>query len=96
MYSPILTKKPKTKILNKKNLEKLGELTLGERVAMAGEQETEEAAVESLQKGMTKMDHSKARGQHNSWLKKQPKEEQEAHAQLNKRERKVEQCACGC
>ena len=66
-------KQPRTKHLNKKNLEKLGELTLGERVAMAAEEETEEAAVESLKQGMTKKDHSKAWGQHNTWLKKQPK-----------------------
>ena len=40
---------------------------------MAAEEETEEAAVESLKQGMTKKDHSKAWGQHNTWLKKQPK-----------------------
>ena len=85
-------KPPKTKHLNKKNLEKLGELTLGERVAMAGEEEAEEAAVESLQSGMTKMDHSKAWGQHNTWLKKQPKEEQDAHARLNKKEKGAAVC----
>ena len=66
----------KTKTLNKRNLNKLGELTLGERVAMAEEEETEEAAVGKLKATMTKQDHSRAWGQHNTWLKKQPKEEQ--------------------
>ena len=85
-------KQPRTKHLNKKNLEKLGELTLGERVAMAAEEETEEAAVESLKEGMTKKDHSQAWGQHNTWLKKQPKEEQEAHAKLDKKEKGAAVC----
>ena len=85
-------KQPRTKHLNKKNLEKLGELTLGERVAMAAEEETEEAAVESLKAGMTKKDHSQAWGQHNTWLKKQPKEEQEAHAKLDKKEKGAAVC----
>ena len=73
--------------LTKRNLNKLGELTLGERVAMAGEEETEEAAMGKLKETMTKQDHSKAWGQHNTWSKKQPKEEQEAHAQKSKKEK---------
>ena len=77
----------KTKALTKRNLNKLGELSLGERVAMAGEEETEEAAVETLKETMSKQDHSKAWGQHNTWLKKQPQEEQEAHAQKSKKEK---------
>ena len=77
----------KAKALPKRNLNKLGELSLGERVAMAGEEETEEAAVEALKGTMSKQDHSKAWGQHNTWLKKQPKEEQEAHAQKSKKEK---------
>ena len=80
-------KQTKTKQLNKKNLEKLGELTLGERVALAAEEETEEAAVETLKEGMSKIDHSKAWGQHNTWLKKQPKAEQDAHANKTKKEK---------
>ena len=58
-----------------------------ERVAMAEEEETEEAAVGKLKETMTKQDHSRAWGQHNTWLKKQPKEEQEAHAQKSKKEK---------
>ena len=54
---------------------------------MAEEEETEEAAVGKLKATMTKQDHSRAWGQHNTWLKKQPKEEQEAHAQKSKKEK---------
>lgn len=56
-------------------------------MAVAGEEETEEAAVETLKGTMSKQDHSKAWGQHNTWLKKQPQEEQEAHAQKSKKEK---------
>ena len=77
----------KAKALTKRNLNKLGELSLGERVAMAGEEETEEAAVEALKGTMSKQDHSKVWGQRNTWLKKQPKEEQEAHAQKSEKEK---------
>ena len=54
---------------------------------MGGEEETEEAAAVTLKETMTKQDRSKAWGQHNTWLKKQPKEKQEAHAQKSKKEK---------
>lgn len=67
----------KDKGLTKENLEKLGSLSLEEKVkAVAETAETEEAAAEALQKAMTKAEKNKCWSKHNTWLNHNPGEKE--------------------
>lgn len=67
----------KDKGLTKENLEKLGSLSLEDKVkAVAETAETEEAAAEALQKAMTKAEKNKAWSKHNTWLNHNPGEKE--------------------
>ena len=67
----------KDKGLTKENLEKLGSLSLEDKVkAVAETAETEEAAAEALQKAMSKAEKNKAWSKHNTWLNHNPGEKE--------------------
>ena len=67
----------KEKGLTKENLEKLGSLSLEDKVkAVAETAETEEAAAEALQKAMSKAEKNKAWSKHNTWLNHNPGEKE--------------------
>jgi len=65
---------PKAKArLTKASLAKLGSMTLQDKVELAaGSAQTPEAAAAALQKGLSKVEHSKLWGQHNTFLQKNP------------------------
>ena len=69
-------KKPSAKkgatALTKRNLNKLEDMTLQEKVAKATEEEEPEAAAESLKKMMSKQEHSRVWSQHQTHLRANP------------------------
>lgn len=63
--------------MKKKNLDKLGKLTLSEKVAKAAEgAETAEEAAQELKGMLSKQEHSRVWSKYNCHLKGQPKKEQ--------------------
>ena len=76
-----------TLALTKKNLNKLQDMTLQEKVEKATEEEDPEAAAESLKKMMSKQEHSKVWGQHQTFLKSQSKQQQKEHEGKTKKEK---------
>ena len=66
--------------LKAKNLAKLGNMKLVDKIKKAAdENEDPEAAAKDLRNLLTKEEASKVWGKHNTWLKNQSEEEQEAH-----------------
>ena len=73
--------------LNKKSLEKLGKMSLREKInAAAEEAEDEEDAAQILKESLTKDEHSMVWGRHQTHLKKNPLEKEE-HDKLGKVEK---------
>ena len=75
--------------LTKRNLNKLEDMTLQEKVAKATEEEEPEAAAESLKKMMSKQEHSRVWSQHQTYLRSQSKQQQKEHEQKNKKEKSL-------
>ena len=76
--------------LNQENLEKLGQLSLQEKMANAAEQsESPEDAAIVLYKSMTKEEKAKAWSKHQTALKKKSKEERAEHEGLAKKEKGI-------
>ena len=74
--------------LTKRNLNKLEDMTLEEKVKKAAEEEEQpEAAAESLKKMMSKQEHSKVWSQHQTYLRSQGKQQQKEHEQKSKKEK---------
>ena len=77
--------KVKKGVLKKNNLDKLGKLTLAEKVAKAAEgAETAEEAAQELKGMLTKQEHSRVWSKYNCHLKGQPKKEQKEFEKANK------------
>ena len=76
--------------LNQENLEKLGQLSLQEKMANAAEQsESPEDAAIVLYKSMTKEEKAKAWSKHQAALKKKSEEERAEHEGLAKKEKGI-------
>ena len=92
------SKKPSTKVmkvkklsLKKGHLEKLGKMTLAQKVQKAAEGcETAQEAATNLRGMLTKEEHSKVWSKHNVALKKKPAKEQKAFDSLTKGEKGME------
>ena len=76
-------KKPSTVMkhtLKARNLAKLGKMKLVDKIQKAaGENDDPENAAKDLKNLLTKEEATRAWGKHNTWLKNQSEEEQEAH-----------------
>ena len=92
------SKKPSTKVmkvkklsLKKGHLEKLGKMTLAQKVQKAAEGcETAQEAATNLRGMLTKEEHSKVWSKHNVALKKKPAKEQKAFDSLTTGEKGME------
>ena len=74
--------------LTRRNLNKLEDMTLEEKVKRAAKEEKKpEAAAESLKKMMSKQEHSKVWSQHQTYLRSQSKQQQKEHEQKSKKEK---------
>ena len=73
--------------LTKRNLAKLEDMTLQEKVEKAAGEEDPENAAEALSKMMTKQEHSKVWSQHQTFLKTQDKKLQKEHEGFSKKEK---------
>ena len=79
-------KKSIGKKLSKQNLEKLGQMTLQEKLKKAGEEETTEDAKAVLQELMTKEEKNRLWGKHQTAMKSDP-EEKEKYTEASKKEK---------
>ena len=79
-------KKSIGKKLSKQNVEKLGQMTLQEKLKKAGEEETTEDAKAVLQELMTKEENNRLWGKHQTAMKSDP-EEKEKYTEASKKEK---------
>ena len=89
-----ISPKSQERSFEKNNLDKLGKLTLAEKVAKAAEgAETAEEAAQELKGMLTKQEHSRVWSKYNCHLKGQPKKEQK---EFEKQTRVQRECWLHC